>query len=95
MFQELDFNHSRLTKLENLEPLRKIHRLCFTWNLIKKIENLDTLVTLVELELRDNQIVDIENLDALVNLEYVIIFHISKIKCFSHNKWIEIKPHAS
>ncbi|TGZ46494.1 Serine/threonine-protein phosphatase [Temnothorax longispinosus] len=69
--EELDFNHSKLTKLENLEPLTQIRRLCFTWNLIKKIENLDTLTSLVELELRDNQIMTIENLDALVNLKFL------------------------
>lgn len=66
---ELDLNHGRIKKLENLEPLRQIERLYFRWNLITKIENLNTLVTLKELELYDNQITKIENLEALVNLE--------------------------
>lgn len=66
---ELDLNHGRINKLQNLEPLTQVERLYLRWNLISKIENLDTLVTLQELELYDNQIVKIENLDALVNLE--------------------------
>lgn len=66
---ELDLNHGRIGKLENLEPLQCIERLYLRWNLIKKIEGLSTLTTLVELELYDNQITKIENLDALVNLE--------------------------
>ncbi|KAJ4433559.1 hypothetical protein ANN_15868 [Periplaneta americana] len=66
---ELDMNHQRIGKLENLEPLTKVERLYFRWNFIKKIENLETLVTLRELELYDNQITCIENLDSLVNLE--------------------------
>lgn len=69
MTPELDLNHGRIGKLENLEPLQCIERLYLRWNLIKKIENLNTLTTLVELELYDNQITKIENLDALVNLE--------------------------
>lgn len=67
--EELDLNHGRIGKLENLEPLQCIERLYLRWNLIKKIEGLSTLTTLVELELYDNQITKIENLDALVNLE--------------------------
>lgn len=69
MTTELDLNHGRIGKLQNLEPLQCIERLYLRWNLIKKIENLSTLTTLVELELYDNQITKIENLDALVNLE--------------------------
>lgn len=68
---ELDLNHGRIGKLQNLEPLRQVERLYLRWNLITKIENLDTLTTLKELELYDNQISKIEGLDALVNLEYV------------------------
>lgn len=66
---EVDLNHGRIAKLENLESLRCVEGLYLRWNLIKKIENLQTLVTLKELELYDNQITVIENLDALVNLE--------------------------
>lgn len=66
---ELDLNHGRIGKLQNLEPLTSIERLYLRWNLITTIENLHTLVTLKELELYDNQITKIENLDALVNLE--------------------------
>lgn len=66
---ELDLNHGRIGKLQNLEPLVCIERLYLRWNLITKIENLQTLVTLLELELYDNQITKIENLDALVNLQ--------------------------
>lgn len=66
---ELDLNHGRINKIQNLEPLTQIENLYFRWNLISKIENLDTLVTLKELELYDNQITKIENLGALVNLE--------------------------
>lgn len=66
---ELDLNHGRIGKIENLEPLQCIERLYLRWNLIKKIENLDTLSTLKEIELYDNQITVIENLGALVNLE--------------------------
>lgn len=66
---ELDLNHGRIGKLQNLEPLVCIERLFLRWNLITRIENLDTLVTLKELELYDNQISKMENLSALVNLE--------------------------
>lgn len=66
---ELDLNHGRIGKIENLEPLLNIERLYLRWNFITKIENLSTLTTLLELEFYDNQITEIENLDALVNLE--------------------------
>lgn len=79
---ELDLNHGRIGKLENLEQLKCIERLFLRWNLIKKIENLDTLHTLKELELYDNQITVIENLGALVNLEYV-----GKKKKSGNNAW--------
>uniref|UniRef100_A0A182SQH0 Dynein axonemal assembly factor 1 homolog n=1 Tax=Anopheles maculatus TaxID=74869 RepID=A0A182SQH0_9DIPT len=66
---EVDLNHGRIGKIENLEPLTKLERLYLRWNLIKKIENLDHLTSLIELELYDNQITELENLDQLVNLE--------------------------
>lgn len=66
---ELDLNHGRIGKLQNLEPLTQIERLFLRWNLITKIENLSTLTTLKELELYDNQITKIEGLDCLQNLE--------------------------
>lgn len=66
---EVDLNHGKIAKLENLECLRQVEALYLRWNLIKKIENLHSLVTLKELELYDNQLTVIENLDALVNLE--------------------------
>lgn len=66
---EVDLNHGKIAKLENLECLHRVEGLYLRWNLIKKIENLQTLVTLRELELYDNQLTVIENLDTLVNLE--------------------------
>lgn len=66
---EVDLNHGRISKLENLECLTQVEGLYLRWNLIKKIENIGMLVTLKELELYDNQITVIENLDTLVNLE--------------------------
>ena len=66
---EVDLNHGKISKLENLDCLTQVEGLYLRWNLIKKIENLQTLVTLKELELYDNQLTKIENLDALVNLE--------------------------
>jgi len=66
---EVDLNHGKISKLENLDCLTQVEGLYMRWNLIKKIENLQTLVTLRELELYDNQLTKIENLDALVNLE--------------------------
>lgn len=66
---EVDLNHGRIAKLENLECLAQVEGLFLRWNLIKKIENIGMLVTLRELELYDNQITEIENLDSLVNLE--------------------------
>lgn len=76
---ELDLNHGRIGKMQNLEPLRNIEKLYLRWNFIKKIENIETLTTLVELELYDNQITKIENLDTLVNLEWV---NVLRILCF-------------
>ena len=66
---EVDLNHGKISKLENLDCLTQVEGLYLRWNLIKKIENLQSLVTLKELELYDNQLTKIENLDALVNLE--------------------------
>ena len=66
---EVDLNHGKIAKLENLECLQHVEGLYLRWNLIKKIENIHTLVTLKELELYDNQLTVIENLDTLVNLE--------------------------
>lgn len=71
--QEVDLNHRRIAKIENLEALTCVETLCLRWNLIKKIENLHTLTMLKELELYDNQITVIENLSMLVNLEYVLL----------------------
>lgn len=68
-FQEVDLNHRRIAKIENLETLTCVETLCLRWNLIKKIENLHALIMLKELELYDNQITLIENLTPLVNLE--------------------------
>nr|CAD7425167.1 unnamed protein product [Timema monikensis] len=69
VIQELELNHQRIRRIDNLEPLTCVERLYLRWNLIKKIENLDTLTTLKELELYDNQITTLENLSSLVNLE--------------------------
>ena len=66
---EVDLNHGKIAKLENLECLQQVEGLYLRWNLIKKIENIQTLLTLKELELYDNQLTVIENLDTLVNLE--------------------------
>lgn len=70
---EVDFNHSRIGKLENLETLRCVEVLILRENLIKKIENISMLTTLKEVEFYDNQITKIENLDSLVNLEILDI----------------------
>ena len=73
---DLDLNHGRIGKIENLEPLTQLETLCLRWNMIKKIENLNTLgSTLTELELYDNQITVLENLDSLVNLEILDVSH--------------------
>ena len=68
-FQDVDLNHSRIGKIENLEVLVRVETLCLRQNLIKRIENLQHNATLTELDLYDNQISKIEHLDALVNLE--------------------------
>lgn len=70
---EIDLNHGRIGKLENLENLHQVEGLYLRWNQIKKIENIQMLTTLKELELYDNQITIIEGLDNLVNLEYVLL----------------------
>ena len=66
---EVDLNHHRLDKIENLEVLHQIETLSLRWNFIKKLENLSTLTTLREVEFYDNQITVIENLEGLVNLQ--------------------------
>merc|ERR1711956_113758 len=77
---ELDLNHGRIGKIENLEPLTQLESLYLRWNMIKNIENLSNLgATLRELELYDNQISKLENLDSLVNLE---ILDVSQIQGF-------------
>ena len=53
---DVDLNHGRIAKIENLEGLRQVETLSLRWNLIKKIENLSMLTTLRELELYDNQV---------------------------------------
>lgn len=70
---EVDFNHSRIGRVANLEGLRCVEVLVFRNNLIKKIENVHMLTTLKEIEFYDNQITKIENLDALVNLQILDI----------------------
>ena len=67
--EEVDLNHCRMQKIENLDSLKNVTFLGFRNNFIKQIENLSMLTTLRELELYDNQISKIENLDQLVNLE--------------------------
>ena len=54
---DIDLNHGKIAKIENLESLTCVETLCLRWNLIKKIENLSTLTTLRELELYDNQVI--------------------------------------
>ena len=53
---DVDLNHGKISKIENLEGLTCVETLCLRWNLIKKIENLSMLTTLKELELYDNQV---------------------------------------
>ena len=53
---DVDLNHGKIAKIENLEGLVCVETLCLRWNLIKKIENLSMLTTLKELELYDNQV---------------------------------------
>jgi len=72
---ELDFQHCRIPKIENLQMLSRIEVLGLRWNFIKKIENVNSLITLQELELYDNQITKIENLEGLVNLKMLDISH--------------------
>jgi len=72
---DVDLNHGKIAKIENLEHLRKVETISLRWNLIKKIENVHTLTTLTELELYDNQITKLENLDALVNLQVLDVSH--------------------
>ena len=79
---ELDFQHCKIRKIENLESLTRIETLGFRWNFLKKIENLDHLTTLQELELYDNQISKIENLDGLVNLRMLDLSH-NRLRFFS------------
>ena len=43
---ELDFQHCKIPKIENLEALTRIEILGLRWNFIKKIENLSFLTTL-------------------------------------------------
>ena len=84
---DLDLNHGRIGKIENLDGLTQLETLSLRWNLIKKIENLNSLgATLRELELYDNQIDTLEHLDALVNLDILDVSHnrIRKIEGLSH-----------
>ena len=41
---DLDLNHGRIGKIENLEPLTQLETLSLRWNLIKQIENLSCLM---------------------------------------------------
>ena len=42
---EVDFNHGRIAKIDNLECLTQVEGLYLRWNLIKKIENISMLTT--------------------------------------------------
>ena len=54
---DLDLNHGRIGKIENLEPLTQLETLSLRWNLIKQIENLNCLGdTLTELELYQSRL---------------------------------------
>ena len=73
---DLDLNHGRIGKIQNLESLTQLETLTLRWNMIKTIENLNNLgATLRELELYDNQITKLENLESLVNLEILDVSH--------------------
>ncbi len=68
--QVLDLTHVTCRKLENLDNLPHLLKICLRQNFITKIENLDKVTSLIELDLYDNQITQIENLN-LPLLEYV------------------------
>jgi len=59
----LDLTHVTCRKLENLDNLTTLQKLCLRQNLITKIENLEKLSSLQELDLYDNQISKMENLN--------------------------------
>ena len=58
---DIDLNHGRIARIENLDHLQNVETLTLRWNQIKIIENLSSLSTLKELELYDNQISRLEN----------------------------------
>merc|ERR1712032_374614 len=72
---DLDFQHCKIPKIENMENLPALERLGFRWNFIKTIENVSHLTTLQELGLYDNQIKKLENLSGLVNLKMLDVSH--------------------
>ena len=69
--RELDLTNCRLRKIENIDHLVNLEKLCLRQNLITKFEGLKTLVKLQHLDLYDNHIKKIDvvtELNPLINL---------------------------
>jgi hypothetical protein len=72
---DIDLTNCRLTKIENLEHLVNLKRLCLRQNLIPRLENISTLVHLENFDVYDNQLTKAheDELSHLTNLKYVFL----------------------
>ena len=80
--EELELDHKKIRKIENLEKLSNLKRLSLCDNEITRIEGLDDCYGLEELCLEDNRVQTVENLGQLRNLKKLDLGR-NKISCIS------------
>ena len=80
--EELELDHKKIRKIENLGKLSNLKRLSLCDNEITRIEGLDDCYGLEELCLEDNRVQTVENLGQLRNLKKLDLGR-NKISCIS------------
>lgn len=72
---ELRLSFQNIIKIQNLDGMHKLKKLCLDNNIIDRIEGMDELTSLEWLDLSFNSIKVIEGLDYLTNLTDLSLFH--------------------
>ncbi|UPR04217.1 leucine-rich repeat domain-contataining protein [Chloropicon primus] len=80
--EELELDHKKIRKIENLSKLSNLKRLSLCDNEITRIEGLEECYNLEELCLEDNRVQTVENLESLRNLKKLDLGR-NKISCIS------------
>ena len=80
--EELELDHKKIRKIENLSKLSHLKRLSLCDNEITRIEGLEDCYNLEELCLEDNRVQTVENLEQLRNLKKLDLGR-NKISCIT------------